>query len=298
MVCLNSTGRKREKEKALIIHELRQQEDFKALLRLANMPRSTYYYHIKQSKKPDKYAEVKEHIKHIFEQHKRKYGYRRIHLALRNEGITVNHKTALSIMQQMKLKSIIRGKKYKSYRGECGKIAPNILNREFKAKGPKEKLATDITEFKVQGRKLYLSPVIDLFNGEILSYELSESPNFKQVTDMLKKTFKQLKGKLGVILHSDQGWQYQMKQYQLLLQQKSITQSMSRKGNCLDNAIIENFFGTLKAELFYLKNYKTIKELKEEIKDYIKYYNKDRIRLNLNGMSPAQYRTHYYKSLI
>jgi putative transposase len=201
-------------------------------------------------------------------------------------------------MKILGLKSLIRVKKYKSYKGEHGKIAPNILQRDFKAAEPNQKWATDITEFNVKGNKLYLSPVIDLFNGEIISYELSERPNFEQVTNMLKKAFKRIDYNTSLILHSDQGWQYQMKQYQRLLKDRGITQSMSRRGNCLDNAIIENFFGIIKSELFYLKKYGSIKELKKEIIEYIKYYNFDRIKLNLKGMSPVKYRAHYCQTYL
>ncbi|MES1181735.1 MAG: IS3 family transposase, partial [Flavobacterium sp.] len=221
---------------------------------------------------------------------------RRITLMLKQKGIVINHKTVLRLMKTLGLKSVIRIKKYKSYKGEQGKIAPNILQRNFKATRPNEKWATDVTEFNVSGNKLYLSPIIDLFNGEIISYELSERPNFTQIVTMLKKSFKRLPNNTDLILHSDQGWQYQMKQYQSILKGKGIKQSMSRKGNCLDNAIIENFFGILKSELFYLKKYKSINELKNEIKEYIDYYNNERIKLNLKGMSPIQYRAHHYQN--
>ena len=139
---------------------------------------------------------------------------------------------------------------------------------------------------------MYLSPIIDLYNKEIISYQLSQSPNFDQVVKMLQKAFVKLPKNANVMLHSDQGWQYQMSQYQYLLKKKNITQSMSRKGNCLDNAVIENFFGILKSELFYLKKYKNIEKLKIDIKKYIRYYNYDRISVTLNGMSPIQYRAH------
>jgi putative transposase len=187
-------------------------------------------------------------------------------------------------------------KKYKSYKGEQGKIAPNILNRRFKAEQPNQKWATDVTEFNVSGQKLYLSPVIDLYNQEIICYELSERPDFKSIMNMMDKALKKARQTKPLLLHSDQGWQYQMKQYQYLLKENGITQSMSRKGNCLDNAIIENFFGILKAELFYLKKYTSIFQLKKEIDEYINYYNNDRIKLNLNGMSPIQYRAHHSKT--
>lgn len=266
------------------------------LLNLANMARSSFYYHQKQSKSPDKYKETKELIKVIYQKHKGRYGYRRITDELQNRGLLINHKTVLRLMNLLGLKSIIRIKKYKSYKGENGKIAPNILERNFKAQAPNQKWATDITEFSVGGNKLYLSPVIDLFNGEIISYELTERPVFNQVVMMLKKAFRKIPDNTNLILHSDQGWQYQMSHYQHLLKQKGIKQSMSRKGNCLDNAIIENFFGILKSEMFYTQKFKSIEQLKKEINRYIIYYNNERIKSNLNKMSPIQYRTHYYQT--
>lgn len=168
-----------------------------------------------------------------------------------------------------------------------------MLGRQFKASRMYEKWVTDITEFKVAGGKLYLSPIMDLYNREIMSYELSESPNFKQVFTMLNKAFKKFPDLTGLMQHSYQGWQYQMPQYQKILEKKNINQNMSRKGNCLDNAVVENFFGTLKSELYYLKKYRNVKELKKDIEEYIKYYNKERISLALNGMSPIKYRAHY-----
>lgn len=237
-------------------------------------------------------------IKQIYHRHKGRFGYRRITLAMKEKGIIINHKTVLRLMKILGLKSIIRVKKYRSYRGNLGKTAPNILERNFTTNQPNRKWATDVTEFNVSGNKLYLSPIIDLFNGEIISYELAERPVFAQIVTMLKKSFKKIKNTENIILHSDQGWQYQMKAYQHLLKEKGIVQSMSRKGNCLDNAIIENFFGTLKSEMFYTKKFTTIEELKKEIKEYIHYYNNDRIRLNLKGKSPVQYRTLSYQNII
>lgn len=238
----------------------------------------------------------------IYKKHKGLYGYRRITLALRKKlGAPINFKTIAKIMSKLGLKSVIRAKKYKSFKGDVGKAAENILQRNFKATEPHQKWATDVTEFNVKGSKLYLSPIIDLFNGEIISYNLSTSPNFKQTLEMLKTAFGRRKKDKATdnktILHSDQGWQYRMKMYQNKLKENQITQSMSRKGNCLDNAIIENFFGVLKSELFYLKKYNSIGELTNEIKEYIKYYNNERIRINLNGMSPVEYRAHYIKEI-
>lgn len=276
--------------------ELRHKYDLELLLNRMSMARSSFYYHQKRTQIKDKYQDIKELIKTIYHKHRGRFGYRRITFLLKQKGILINHKTVLRLMKTLGLKSVIRIKKYKSYKGEQGKIAPNVLNRDFKAVQPNQKWATDITEFNISGKKLYLSPIIDLFNLEIISYELSERPNFNQVMTMLKKSFKKIPDLTNLILHSDQGWQYQMKQYQELLKQKGIKQSMSRKGNCLDNAIIENFFGILKSELFYLKKYNSINELKQEIIEYINYYNNDRIKLNLKGMSPIQYRAHHYQN--
>ena len=276
--------------------ELRHLYDLDLLLDRTNMARSSFYYHQKQSKLPDKHEAIKELIKAIYHKHKGRYGYRRITDDLNNKAIIINHKTVLKLMKLLGLKSVIRVKKYKSYKGEHGKIAPNILERNFKASAPNQKWATDITEFNISGKKLYLSPIIDLFNQEIISYELTERPVFNQVVMMLKKAFKKIPDNTNLTLHSDQGWQYQLKRYQMLLKEKGITQSMSRKGNCLDNAIIENFFGILKSELFYIKKFKTREKLKKEIEQYINYYNNVRIKSNLNKMSPIQYRAHYYQN--
>jgi transposase InsO family protein len=276
--------------------ELRHKYDLEVLLNYTNMARSSFYYHQNQSMLPDKYKQIKELIVSIYHKHKGRYGYRRITDELQNRGIIINHKTIMRLMNFLGLKSIIRVKKYKSYKGEQGKIAPNILKRNFKATAPNQKWATDVTEFNVAGNKLYLSPIIDLYNQEIISYELTERPVLNQVVVMLKKAFKKIPNNTNLILHSDQGWQYQNKLYQHLLQKKGVKQSMSRKGNCLDNAIIENFFGILKSELFYLKKYKSINQLKTEINEYINYYNNERIKSNLNKMSPIQYRAHHYQN--
>ena len=276
--------------------ELRHQFDLDILLSCVKMARSTFYYHSKKEGQADKYEQVKAQINKVYHVHKGRFGYRRITLQLKRDGVDINHKTILRLMREMGLKSLIRIKKYRSYRGEPGKIAPNILNRKFQAEGPLQKWATDITEFKVKEKKLYLSPIIDLFNQEVISYEITDRPAFKGVMDMLKKALPKARGASQLLLHSDQGWQYQMPKYQQWLKENGITQSMSRKGNCLDNAVIENFFGILKSELFYLKQYESTEKLKSEIEDYISYYNNQRIKLNLNGMSPTEYRAHYYKS--
>lgn len=185
----------------------------------------------------------------------------------------------------------VRIKKYKSYKGEVGKIAPNLLERDFSANKPNEKWVTDVTEFSLFGEKLYLSPILDLYNSEIISYNLSRTPNFPQTVAMLEMAFEHLPDNSNLILHSDQGWQYQMKGYQTMLCDKGIRQSMSRKGNCLDNAVMENFFGHLKSELLYLANFSSVEHFVSELVDYLDYYNNRRIKAKLQGLSPVQYRT-------
>jgi transposase InsO family protein len=261
-----------------------------ALLNYAGMPRSTFYYYLKRMNKPDKYAHIKELIHLIYDENKGRYGYRRITLEIRNRGYCINHKTILRLMKECGITCQVRIRKYRSYKGEFGKIAPNVLGRDFKATQPNKKWVTDVTEFSLFGTKLYLSPILDLYNGEIISYNISDRPTFHQTMDMLDKAFDKIPDGTGLILHSDQGWQYQMKHYQYRLKQKGIIQSMSRKGNCLDNSVMENFFGLLKSELLYLQQFESIEHFKQELIDYIAYYNTKRIKCKLKGLSPVQYR--------
>ena len=225
--------------------------------------------------------------------HGMRYGYRRVYQQLRNEGYTINHKTVQRLMQEMNLKSKVRKVRYLSYRGEVGKTAPNILNRDFKAVRPNQKWATDVTEFKVADRKAYLSPIMDMFNGEIVAYTISDRPDLKMVMDMMSTAKRKVKSTNGVILHSDQGWHYQHMKYQQRLKRYGIIQSMSRKGNCLDNAVMENFFGIMKSELLYLQQFSDMEVFKCELRKYINYYNNERIKLKLNGKSPVKHRTLY-----
>jgi len=263
------------------------------LLKLAEMTRSTFYYWLNRIKKEDKYKEIKKKICDIFNKNHGRYGYRRITIELKKQGYVINHKTVLKLMKSLGLQGIVsKRKRYNSYRGTIGKVADNCLKRDFKASHPNEKWVTDVTEFKIKDRKLYLSPIIDLYNGEVVSFNLSYSPNYEQIQDMLDKAFAKIPDNTNLILHSDQGWLYQISRYQEKLKSKGIIQSMSRKGNCLDNACAENFFSILKRELYYvkIKQYSNIEELREDIIDYIYYYNNYRIKTRLDGMSPVQYR--------
>lgn len=184
---------------------MRSKYKLEQLLSLAGIPRSTYYYQLKRMKQPDKYASEKEMINQIFRENKGRYGYRRITLELCNCGYNLNHKTVQKLMKLEKLKCTIRVRKYRSYRGEVGKTAPNLLDRNFHADKPNQKWVTDITQFSLHGEKLYLSPILDLYNGEIISYNISEHPIFPQVVDMLEKAFIKIPDNTNLILHSDQG---------------------------------------------------------------------------------------------
>jgi putative transposase len=273
------------------VQELRQQYPIAGLLTLAGLARSTFYYQQKVQLLEDKHADLKKSIRTLYERHQGRYGYRRITAALQQLGKLVNHKTIQRLMQELGLKSLVRIKKYRSYKGDVGRSAPNILQRQFDAEEANRKWVTDVTEFKVAGEKLYLSPVMDLYNGEIIAFETSRRPVFEMVGNMLKKALAKLAATDKLILHSDQGWQYRMPAYQSLLKQSLVEQSMSRKGNCLDNAAMESFFAVLKTEYFYLNKFKTVEELQDGLTAYIQYYNHDRIKLKLNGLSPVQYRT-------
>jgi len=239
---------------------------------------------------PDKYKDVKENIVAIYHENKGRYGYRRITTELRNRNIPLNHKTVQRLMKELGLVCRVRIKKYRSYKGEIGKIAPNLLNRDFNTERPNEKWVTDITEFHLFGEKLYLSPILDLHSSDLVSYTISERPVLSMVVSMLNKAFDKIPDDTKLILHSDQGWQYQHKQYQRMLLQKGIRQSMSRKGNCLDNAVMENFFGLLKSELLYLQEFESMEHFKQELIEYLDYYNNRRIKAKLKGLPPALHR--------
>ncbi|HAT3610564.1 IS3 family transposase [Klebsiella michiganensis] len=282
------------RDKVRIIDELRQHYSFEQLLQIAQIPRSTFYYHLKALRSPGKYDEVKCRIKEIYDENQGRYGYRRIALALRREGGALNQKVVQRLMNMLRLKATIRVKRYSSWRGEHGRAADNILQRNFKASRPNEKWVTDVIEFAVNGRKLYLSPIIDLFNNEVISYSISERPTMPMIDEMLIKAFARMDPNSKPVLHSDQGWQYRHRWYQYQLRDFGVTQSMSRKGNCLDNACAECFFGTLKSECFYLSKFKDIDELKDAIEDYIRYYNTRRISLKFNGLSPVEYRLRFH----
>ena len=262
------------------------------MLKLSCLARSTYYYYLKHSN-VDKYECEKQEIANIFNSNKGRYGYRRVYAVMRNAGYCINHKTVQKLMKELGLKGKQRKNgKYHSYKGTVGKVADNLLDRDFTSSKPFEKITTDVTQFNVCNEKVYLSPVMDLYNREIVSYSISRSPNLWQIREMLDGLFKKLPANAKPIFHSDQGWQYQHAEYQRLLKEHNITQSMSRKGNCMDNGAMENFFGRLKVEMFYGEKFESVNAFIDKLNEYIYYYNNERISIKLKGMSPVEYRTH------
>lgn len=262
------------------------------MLKVSGIARSTYYYYLKHPTK-DKYKYEKQEITNIFIKNKGRYGYRRVCSIMRNNGYYMNHKTIQKLMKELGLKGKQRKNgHYHSYKGTIGKVADNLLNRDFKSSKPFEKITTDVTQFNVCNEKVYLSPIMDLFNREIISYSISLSPNLEQIKEMLNSLFQKLPADARPIFHSDQGWQYQHAEYQRLLAEHNITQSMSRKGNCMDNGAMENFFGRLKVEMFYGEKFESVNTFIDKLNEYIYYYNNERISTKLKGMSPVQYRTH------
>ena len=264
------------------------------LLKIIKLARSTYYYQLKQLNQVDKDQAIKVEIQAIYDEHKGNYGYRRVTLELRNRGHVVNHKKVQRLMKILGLSARIRRKrKYSSYQGEVGKKADNLIQRQFEAAKPMEKCYTDVTEFAIPNstQKLYLSPVLDGFNSEIIAYNLSTSPNLEQVKAMLNQAFSE-EHYTNTILHSDQGWQYQHNYYRQELKNRGIIQSMSRRGNCIDNCIMETFFGRLKNEMYYgyEKEYESFESFSKALDEYISYYNNERIQRKTKWMPPVKYR--------
>ena len=301
--CLSFSKRKIKKEDiAKVITELRQElkcslvfilDTIKTNEEFPRITKSDYYYQLSKTDKDIKNDDIMNRIISIFYEHKQRYGYRRITLQLKKEGFNINDKKVRRLMSRMDLKAKKRNKRrYSSYKGVVGKIADNLIQRDFFANKPNEKWYSDITEFNHFGTKIYLSPILDGCAGDIVSYTISKSPNLKQVTDMVNEAFNKYDNLSNLIFHTDQGWQYQHESYQKLLTDKGVKQSMSRKGNSIDDGLMENFFGLLKTEMYYDQEdeYKTIDDLIKAIEDYIYYYNNDRIKSRLKGLTPMEYR--------
>lgn len=281
---------------ATLAFELKEEGfQLKDVLKQVGIPEATYHYHIKRMDQEDKDAVWKKRIVEIFQKHKGRYGYRRILAELRAQGYLINHKKVQRIMKALKLKCVkfIRKSRYNSYKGNVGKVAKNRLNRRFQTPNALQKLVTDVTQFKcINDEKLYLSPIMDLYNGEIIGFSIAKSATMDFVLESLDQALSVVKDQATyrTTIHSDQGWHYQHKKWVKTLKENKIFQSMSRKGTCADNALMENFFGLLKQEMYYGEELISYEELKSKIEQYIKYYNHVRIKEKLNGMSPVQYR--------
>ena len=287
---------------ARIIHSLREKYQLKDLLKYCNFPKSTYMYWQKRFDRKDKDELFEEKIKEIRKDNPN-YGYRRIHAMLRRLGVLINKKKVQRLIQKLKLQVTNfahKSRKYYSYKGTVGKVAQNRIKRRFSTCVVHQKITTDTSEFKyyeadksgnMQVKKLYLNPFLDMFNGEIISYSIASSPTLDAIIAPLEEAIKKTSDcKFKRIFHSDQGWAYQLKQYTNKLENNGILQSMSRKGNCLDNSPMENFFGILKQEIYYGNTFKSFNELKNTIEKYIKYYNENRIKAKLGYLSPVEYR--------
>lgn len=263
------------------------------LLRYANLKRATFYYQRKIAGTVEKYVDLKPQILATFNLHQGRMGYRRVADAVQKAGANISCNTVQRLMREMGLKALVRVKRHKSYKGEVGSAAPNLMARDFTAAGSNQKWVTDVTEFKVGDQKLYLSPIMDLFNGEIIAFETDTRPSLKMVLDMWKKATQRLIKGDKPMVHSDQGWQYRMPIYKKMLEETAAVQSMSRKANCYDNAAMESFFAVLKSEYFYLKKFTCVEQLRAGLEHYIHYYNHERTKLKLNGLSPVDYRTQH-----
>lgn len=276
-----------------MVASLKSQYRLADLLQAAGLARSTFYYHQARLDAPDKHAGLKREIKTVFDQSHARYGHRRVRLALKRQGICVSRKLVAKLMKQEHLVCQVRKKKrYNSYRSNQSNAAGNVLNRDFTATKPNQKWVSDVTEFRVGNQKLYLSPIIDLYDHSVISYSISASPNLELTNSSLRKALHQAQPGPGMIMHTDQGFQYQHHSWKALLANYNATQSMSRKGNCHDNAMAENFFAHLKAELFYQHAFTNTEDLANQIQDYIHWYNNQRIQQRLEGMTPNEYRNH------
>ncbi len=269
----------------------------KDIFLVVGIPEATYHYHVKKLGKEDPETELKEIITYLFRKFHERYGYKRITKELKKLGHCVNHKKVYRLMRELSLKCVKfmqKSRKSNSYKGKVGKVAKNRLSRRFNTPIPLQKLVTDITEFKCLGEeKLYLNPILDLYNGEIISFGIQKRPTLDLVMDRLDETIEIIKNHATyrTTIHSDQGWHYQHSQWVRTLKKNIVFQSMSRKATCVDNAVMENFFGILKQEMYYGEKLVSYEELKRRIEEYIYWYNNERSKDKLTGLSPVQYRT-------
>jgi putative transposase len=277
-----------------VVDAMRSQYGVRELCELLNISRSGYYKYV-QRMSHDRDAWLKEKIRAIYMEYQRIYGYRQVQMQLeRQYQIKANHKRVLRLMQQMGLRSIIRRRR--QWLSGCneaiagGRVAENLLQRNFSAKNPDHKWVTDVTQYRIGDRRLYLSAIQDLFNNEIVAYHISERNDNPLVIESFHNAFEKRKDVAGLIVHSDQGFQYTSHAYHDMLQKVGAQTSMSRRGNCLDNACIESFFSHLKTEALYPYHIKDLAEAQSRIEAYIRFYNEERAQHKLNKLTPVEYR--------
>lgn len=275
-----------------------KQEGFtlKDALLVVGIPEATYHYLVKRLEQKDPDQSLKEEIKKLFIEFKERYGYKRITEELKKLGHCINHKKVYRLMKEMGLqcvKFMRKSRKYNSYKGKIGTTTKNKLNRRFYTPITLQKLVTDITEFKcANGEKLYLSPIFDLCNSEVITYGINNRPTLDLVMKPLEEAIDILNkyATVRTTIHSDQGWHYQHNYWVKTLRKNNVFQSMSRKATCADNAAMENFFGILKQEMYHGEALVSYEELKSRIEEYIEWYNHVRSKAKLAGLSPVEYR--------
>ena len=283
----------KNREKAVIIDAVEDKYSLHQLLKCLCMAKSSYYYQRAVMKQSDKYAEIRIRIKIIFQENRNCYGYRRIHGELKKIGITVSEKIVRRIMKEEHLTvPTKRMKKYSSYKGEITPEVDNIINRDFHAEQPNTKWLTDITEFAIPAGKVYLSPVIDCFDGMVVKWNIGTTPDSILVNKMLEDAIGTLLPSEHPLVHTDRGCHYRWTGWIERMQAAGLTRSMSKKGCSPDNAACEGFFGRLKNEMFYGRSWVGVSmdDFINEINSYIEWYNTKRIKQSLGYMSPAEYR--------
>lgn len=281
------------REKAIVIGALRNKYKLHELLEILHMAKSSYCYQQAALAAPDKYNEIRKKIRSVFDASSKRYGYRRIHSSLKTEDVTISEKVIRRIMQEDKLiVPNVKRRKYNSYKGEITPAVPNVIERDFHAELPNTKWLTDITEFRIPAGKIYLSPIIDCFDGLPVSWTIGVSPDADLVNTMLDNAIGMLHENEHPIVHSDRGAHYRWPGWIERMEKAGLTRSMSKKGCSPDNSACEGFFGRLKNEMFYGHSWKdvTTEEFISILDEYIHWYAEKRIKLSLGGMSPIQYR--------
>ena len=281
------------REKIMLIDALRTKYPLNDLLKMTSLSKSSYYYQKEAQKQPDRYAILRAEVKDVFYENQRRYGYRRVHATIKNKGITVSEKVIRRIMKEEQLDvPYKKRRKYSSYRGEISPAPENIINRDFRADAPNKKWLTDLTEFHIPAGKVYLSPIIDCFDGTVVSWAIGTSPDAELVNTMLDNAIRILSDGEHPIIHSDRGSHYRWPGWLSRTENAGLIRSMSRKGCSPDNSACEGFFGRLKNEMFYSRSWQgvSIEQFISEIDSYITWYNEKRIKISLGAMSPIEYR--------